>query len=562
MFNRLVDRVRDFFGSNKSSVIVKEPRVIPASVHRIDPSLVSVEAKKTCEALQRRGYRAYIVGGAVRDLLRGATPKDFDVATDATPEQVRRCQKRAVIIGRRFQIVHVMFGREIIECSTFRALEGAGQRKDSTGRVLSDNVFGEMWEDAARRDFTVNALYYDPKTEEVFDYHNGYEDIKRGYLRMIGEPEQRYREDPVRMMRAIRIAAKLGFAIDPDTEAPIPKMAHLLENVPSARLVDEILKLLTCGHALSCMRKLREEGLQKAILPVLDIIVSEPDGQEFFELALQRTDERIARGKKISPFFLFATLLWPQVVKRWRYNEEERKMRRLEALHVASTEVLATQCQLLNIQRSYQVDMHDVWMLQARMEKRTGRSTYALVEHPRFRAAYDFMMLRLAVGHVDPDLCRWWSDFAVGGEEERAALIDEARREARHTGDKARQNRNSRRQSAQELGIAESLPPGVGTGPKQDDRGERGSRSRSGRSRGGDRGRRGSRSSNSQATPERVSIDMAEAALSDRPILSTPTPASGTEEKRRPPRKRHRSRSRKKLTQQEIAKAMAGQSPE
>ena len=527
MFNRIVDRVRDFFQPTKHEV-VKEPRVIPASVHRIDPSLVCVEAKKTCEALQRRGYRAYIVGGAVRDLLRGATPKDFDVATDATPEQVRRCQKRAVIIGRRFQIVHVMFGREIIECSTFRALQGSGQRKDSTGRVLSDNVFGEMWEDAVRRDFTVNALYYDPQTEEVFDYHHGFEDIKRGYLRMIGDPEQRYREDPVRMMRAVRIAAKLGFTIDPHTEAPISKIAHLLENVPSARLVDEILKLLTCGHALSCMRKLRQDGIHKAILPVLDIIVSEPDGQEFLELALQRTDERIARGKKISPFFLFATLLWPQVVKRWRYNETTRKMRRLEALHVASSEVLATQCQLLNIQRSFQADMHDVWMLQARMEKRTGRATYAMLEHPRFRAAYDFMMLRLAVGHVDPELCRWWAKFAVASEEERQELIEEGRRDARRANTRKNETYNPERKSARELGIAESLPPGVGSKHKDEPREDK-------KPRGNSRSR-SSAKKNSAPKPKKEGAD----ANSEKP-------------------RSRRRRKGKKLTQQEIAKAMDGQ---
>lgn len=241
MFGRIVNRVRDMFAPR--SVVVKNPRVISADEHRIDPALVSAEARATCEALKRRGFQAYIVGGAVRDLMLGVTPKDFDVATDATPEQVKRCQRRAVIIGRRFKLVHVIFGREIIECSTFRALEGAGQRKDATGRVVSDNVFGEMWEDAARRDFTINALYYDPQTQELFDYHRGFEDLAAKRLRMIGDPAERYREDPVRMMRAVRIAAKLGFTIEPATEAPIPKMAKLLENVPSARLVDEVLKL-------------------------------------------------------------------------------------------------------------------------------------------------------------------------------------------------------------------------------------------------------------------------------------------------------------------------------
>lgn len=446
MFSRLVNRVRDMFAPRYE--IVKTPRIIGRDEHGIDPSLVSVEARKTCEALQRRGFKAYIVGGAVRDLLLGVTPKDFDVATDATPEQVKRCQRRAVIIGRRFQLVHVIFGREIIECSTFRALEGEGQRKDATGRVVSDNVFGEMWEDAARRDFTINALYYDPQTEELFDYHKGFEDIAAKRLRMIGDPAVRYREDPVRMMRAVRISSKLGFTIEPQTERPIPQMAKLLENVPSARLVDEVLKLLTCGHAVTCMTQLRAEGLHRALLPMLDVIVSEPDGEKFLMLALQRTDERIAVGKKISPSFLFGTLLWPQVVKRWRYNEEEKSMSRMQALHAASVDVLETQCQQLNIQRRYQADIHDLWMLQARFERRTGKNPWSLVQHPRYRAAYDFMLLRSMLGHVPVSQVTWWEEFVAADADRRAAMIDAAQQEARQTGERARTRRRGPRPEA------------------------------------------------------------------------------------------------------------------
>ena len=258
---------------------------------------------------------------------------------------------------------------------------------------------------------------------------------------MIGDPAERYREDPVRMMRAVRIAAKLGFTIEPATEAPIPKMAKLLENVPSARLVDEVLKLLTSGHAVACLSKLRQEGLHKALLPLLDVIVSEPDGEEFLMLALKRTDERIAVGKKISPSFLFGTLLWPQVVKRWRYNEDEKGMSRMAALHAACVDVLATQCQQLNIQRRYQADIHDLWMLQARFERRTGKTAYALVSHPRYRAAYDFMLLRSLLGHVPESLVQWWDAFALSDEETRAGMIAEAQREARMTGDAARSHR-------------------------------------------------------------------------------------------------------------------------
>ena len=238
----------------------RTPRIIGPEEHGIDPDKVSWAARRTCEILQARGFKAFVVGGAVRDLLLGVTPKDFDVATDAEPEQVKRAQRRAYIIGKRFRLVHVVFGDEIIECSTFRALDAAGVRKDANGRVVSDNVFGEMWEDAARRDFTINAMYYDPTTQQVYDYHGGFEDLKKRRLVMIGDPVERYREDPVRMMRAVRIAAKLGFTMDRDTERAIPKMARTLENVPAARLFDEMMKLFTSGHAEACLIKLRADG--------------------------------------------------------------------------------------------------------------------------------------------------------------------------------------------------------------------------------------------------------------------------------------------------------------
>ena len=441
MFDSIVGRVKSFFGAEDRSVLVREPRIITKDEHGIDPELVAWQAKRCCEALQARGYRAYIVGGAVRDLLLGVTPKDFDVATDATPEEVKRCQRRAIIIGRRFRLVHVIFGQEIIECSTFRALEGAGVRKDVDGRVISDNVFGEMWEDAARRDFTINAMYYDPKTEEVYDYHHGFEDIAKKRLRMIGDPEERYRGDPVRMLRAVRISAKLGFTIESNTERPIARMARLLTNVPQARLVDEVLKLLTCGHAVACVKRLREDGLAAALLPVLNNMLSSPEGEEFLMLALKRTDERLAVGKKISPFFLFGTLLWPKVLRRWRYNEETRGVPRLAALHEASVEVLETECQKISIQRRFQADMHDLWLMQARLERRTGKTPYAIVRHPRYRAGYDFLLLRSQVGEVPAWLPEWWDAFANADEETRADMIREAQAEARRTADEARRGR-------------------------------------------------------------------------------------------------------------------------
>ena len=447
MFDYVKRMIASIVGRNNHEVN-KEPRIIKASEHGIDPKLVSFAAVRTCSILQQRGYKAYVVGGAVRDLLLGVKPKDFDVATDATPEQVKRAQRRAFIIGRRFRLVHVVFGNEIVECSTFRALDASGVRKDASGRVISDNIFGEMWEDAARRDFTINALYYDPSTGDIYDYHGGYEDIRRKTLRMIGYPQARYREDPVRMMRAVRISAKLGFKIEKSADRAIAEMAPLLGNVPAARLFDEMVKLFTCGRAEECLLKLRAAGLHRSLLPMLDVILDEPDGEKFLMLALKRTDERIAVGKKISPAFLFATLLWPQVKKRWdayqKSSTSNKGSARAMALYSAAEEVIATQSAKLAIQYRFVADMKLIWMLQLRFERRTGKNPYTLVEHPKYRAGYDFMLLRSALGHVPESLVHWWEDFVDADEQKRADMVAQAEVDARRTATQARAGSKSR----------------------------------------------------------------------------------------------------------------------
>ena len=427
VFQKIVRKVKRLLGKSTDFEIRRTPRIIPASEHKIPPGSVSWQAIKACEALQRNGFKAYVVGGAVRDLLLGVTPKDFDIATNATPEQVKSCQRRAIIIGRRFRLVHVLFGKEIIECATFRSLDTDGVRKDADGRVISDNIFGEMWEDAARRDFSINALYYDPATQNILDYHNGYEDLVARRLRVIGNPEARYREDPVRMMRAVRIAAKLGFTIDEDARRPIPEMASLLRNVPDARLFDEIIKLLTSGHAVACVKELRREGLHEGLLPMLSLMDTASEGEKFMMLALQRTDERINAGKKTSPSFLFATLLWPQTLRRWEYFISKGG-KRAQSLFEACKVVLDTQCEKVVIQKRYIEDIQMIWMLQYRFERRIGKSPFALVEHPKFRAAYDFLMLRAHSGQVPLSVLRWWKRFYEATEEERHAIINEAQR--------------------------------------------------------------------------------------------------------------------------------------
>jgi poly(A) polymerase len=407
-----------------------EPVILGAAEHGIDPKLVSPNAIRVTQALQEAGFQAFVVGGAVRDLLLGVKPKDFDIATNATPEQVKRLFRRAFIIGRRFQIVHVMFGQELLEVTTFRGDAGSGNApKDEHGRVLRDNNFGPQHEDAARRDFTINAMYYDPATETVLDYHGGIADIRDKTLRIIGVPEARYREDPVRMLRVVRFAAKLQFTIEPATRAPIPVMATLIDNVPAARVFDEMLKLLMSGHALACLQELRSAGLHHGLLPLLDVVLEQPIGMKFVTLALESTDERIRAGKGVSPGFLFASLLWHQVLEKWTAYRAAGEPP-IPALHLAADNVLDTQTENLALQRRIASDMRDIWAMQPRFERRTGKGPHKLLENPRFRAGYDFLLLRCGSGEIDAEIGEWWTAFYEASEPaERERLLTAPRAE-------------------------------------------------------------------------------------------------------------------------------------
>ena len=419
MIRKLISRV---FSGKKPKASRHEPAVIPVSTHGITRDRISSGSRRTCETLQSHGFKAYVVGGAVRDLLIGAEPKDFDIATDATPEEVRRAFRRSRIIGRRFQIVHVMMGSETLEVTTFRGMLDEKTKTDEHGRVLHDNVFGSHADDAARRDFTANALYYDPATEAVIDYHHGVGDLKQKTLRMIGEPRARYREDPVRMLRAVRLAAKLGLIIDPAARKPIREMAGLLENVPPARLFDEMLKLLTSGHAVKCLTQLREEGLHHGLLPLLDVIFEQPMGEKFIMLSLANTDERVRKSKGISPSFLFATLLWHEVLAHWEKLKAQGEAK-IPALHLAMDTVLDVQGEKLAITRRIAGDIKDIWALQPRFEMRAGKRPYSLLEHQRFRAGYDFLLLRAESGEIDSELGEWWTDFQNADGEKRAEML-------------------------------------------------------------------------------------------------------------------------------------------
>jgi len=406
-------------GSNRDKA-----EIIPFKKHQIDRSLLSSAAMRTIDGLQKAGFEAYIVGGAVRDLLLNHSPKDFDVATDATPEEVNRVFRRSRIIGRRFRLVHVLFGDETIEVSTFRGHhQSAGDaHTNESGRITRDNVFGSLEEDATRRDFTANALYYDPTSQEVLDFHHGFADIKAGVLRIIGNPETRYAEDPVRMLRVVRLSAKLGLSIDPATKAPIAKMADLLQDVPPSRLFDEMLKLFLSGHAIESVTALRKQHLHHGLLPMLDVVLEQPMGERFVMLALKNTDDRILSGKSANPSFLFATLLWHEVLAAWNIYKAEGNPP-IPALHQAMNDVIASQAEKLAIHNRYTSAMKEIWGLQPRFEQRAGKRPFGLLANPRYRAGYDFLLLRCESGEVPAELGEWWTAFAEAEGEERTTML-------------------------------------------------------------------------------------------------------------------------------------------
>ncbi len=397
---------------------------IPSSEHGLKRSLISPCALKVTDTLQQQGYHAFVVGGAVRDLLLNQIPKDFDVVTNATPEQIHALFRRSHIIGRRFRLVHVLCGNDTIEVSTFRAsaMDSLAQVTDDTGRIVRDNQFGDQKSDAERRDFTINALYFDPSSEEIWDYRGGVTDIRKKSLRIIGDAATRYREDPVRMLRATRFAAKLNFSIDPSARAPIPELAELLANVPPSRLFDEMLKLLLSGHAVRAIHQLRAEGLHHGVLPMLDTWLENDNSMRFITAALHNTDMRVQCGKPVSPAFLFASLLWHDLQdhsrKRCAAGEDA-----VPALYAAMNDVLEQQRERLAIPRRLDGTIKEIWGIQPRFEHRGGGRAGRLLSHPRFRAGYDFLLLRAEAGEISPELATWWTQFQSSAEAEQAQML-------------------------------------------------------------------------------------------------------------------------------------------
>lgn len=406
------------------------PIIIPQSEHHISKNDVSSAARKVIANLKQAGYSAYLVGGGVRDFLLDYQPKDFDVATDATPEQTKAVFKNARLIGRRFRIVHVRFGREIIEVTTFRGSPQQAKSKkehnqSDKGILLRDNVYGDIQSDALRRDFTVNALYYDPEDGTIHDYTGGLKDIHERQLRIIGDPDARYKEDPVRMLRAVRFAAKLGFSLTKETEAPIHIHANYLADIPPARLFEEVLKLFMSGYATAILTKLREFGLLAYLFPGTDSCLQEdnPYYQKLIFAAVANTDKRLRNNKRVTPAFIYAAMLWPSLHTRMNELINSYKVAPYEAMQQAAQGIISQQLSYTAIPKRFLIPMREIWNLQLRLDKRDGKRAHQTLEHPRFRAAYDFLLLREEAGEQLQGLGMWWTSFQDSDADERAKLL-------------------------------------------------------------------------------------------------------------------------------------------
>lgn len=386
---------------------------------------ISPNALKVVNRLATSGYQAYLVGGCVRDLLLGKKPKDFDVATDAHPEDVRALFRNSRLIGKRFQIVHVRFGREIVEVATFRAPHTARTHEENHsegGMILSDNVFGTFEEDVFRRDFTMNALYYDPELDVIHDLVQGVSDIESGRIRLIGDPDSRWREDPVRMLRAIRFRAKLGFDIEAGTAEPMHRLGFLLQDIPSARLFEEVLKLFMTGHGVRSYELMMEYELFPWMFPDTRRVMEDFPADKLIRAALASTDERIAAGLPVTPAFIYAALLWYPFVDE-RQKLEGAGMTGADASQVAAEQIIARQQLFTSIPRRFSGMMRDIWNLQFRLPVRHGRRAERLASHKRFRAGYDFLLLREKAGENLNELGKWWTEYQECDEEGRRQLV-------------------------------------------------------------------------------------------------------------------------------------------
>ncbi len=403
---------------------------LEANEHPIDHQDISRGALNVIEILEKANHEAYLVGGGVRDLLVGGHPKDFDIATNATPEQVKRLFRNARIIGKRFRIVHVRVGREIIEVTTFRAHHEEGNNKQAAssdkGMLLRDNVYGDIHSDAIRRDFTMNALYYSPSREAITDFTNGVDDIEQKLVRMIGDPDTRYKEDPVRTLRAVRLAAKLDFDIEEATAEGIFNNGHLLANIPPARLFDESLKLFMGGYAAATYQELREYALFQFLFPATEecLLQNEAFADTLIYQAAVNTDRRIQNDQRVTPAFIFAVILWPAVEEHYKRMLADG-IAPIPAMHQAAQWVITRQVQRIAIPKRFTLTIRDIWDLQIRLPKRHGNQAYRSLSHPKFRAAYDFLLLREEAGEDLGGLGQWWTTFQDADENLQKTMIEQ-----------------------------------------------------------------------------------------------------------------------------------------
>ncbi len=430
--------------------------IIPREAHNISRDDISENALKVLYRLHSSGFAAYLVGGCVRDLMLGLEPKDFDVVTDATPEQIKGLFRNCRLIGRRFRLAHIVFGRDVIEVATFRGhhdeQQNAGQshvsRQGDEGQLLRDNVYGSIDEDAERRDFSCNAMYYNIADFTIADYAKGIASLKNKELSLIGDPETRYREDPVRMLRAARFAAKLDFTISADTAELIPGLANLLANVPAARLFEESLKLFLSGQGLKTFALMQQYHLFGELFPQVQPFLHNPEGREykFLEKVLVNTDNRINSGLRVTPAFFFAAVLWYSLEERVQQHLGDGGFNYHDAFNLAMNDVLLRQSQRIAIPKRFSNVIRDIWQLQHRLNKRFGKRAYMTLEHPKFRAGYDFLLLRGEIeGGELQELGQWWTQFQDAAPAKRKNMLSELRGSEQRSGKRRRPYRNKKK---------------------------------------------------------------------------------------------------------------------
>ncbi len=450
MFGQVKSLMRRVF-AKEDSVKSSLPQVISRDHHTISRSNISANALKVLYRLNSAGYEAYLVGGGVRDLLLGREPKDFDVATDASPEEVKRVFRNCRLIGRRFRLAHIYFGREIIEVATFRG-DGSGDRRSKDGLLVRDNVYGTLEEDAWRRDFTINSLYYEVKNFSVIDHVGAMADLEAGRLSIIGDAVERYREDPVRMLRAIRFSSKLGFIIDEETSKPIFECAPLMETVSSARLFDEMCKLFLHGYALNTYEQLRHYGLFYYLFPQVERSLEQQESdypKTFIARGLENTDIRVSENRPVIPAFLLAILLW-EPVRTLVAQKGKQGMRPMQAYQEAADEVISLQVKSISMPRRISLQVKEIWIMQAKLSIRRGSKVFELLESNRFRAAFDFLQLRHQSGEEVAELYEWGNSFHQTSRDEQESMLSQLRKREGPAGGRRRRNPYRRRRPSSE----------------------------------------------------------------------------------------------------------------